>query len=137
MLKNNTTILENNTTTTESYTLEHQSEEGGESKIREFENDKFDIVDYAKLVAKKIVEQLENNRKKLDPEIDNNNAKLITDKHHPEVEKSQAYKDKETLKNFLSYYAQPKRRKTPTGRRSIANITSINVYEPMVCIKIV
>ncbi len=53
MLENNTTILENNIATTESYTLEHQLEEGGESKTREFENDKFDIVDYAKLVAKK------------------------------------------------------------------------------------
>ncbi|XP_060974268.1 uncharacterized protein LOC115695506 [Cannabis sativa] len=52
-----------------------------------------------------MVEKLENTSKKLDPEIDINNAKLITDKHHPEVEKGQAYKDKETLKNVLSYYA--------------------------------
>ncbi|XP_060965465.1 uncharacterized protein LOC133034401 [Cannabis sativa] len=52
-----------------------------------------------------MVEELENTSKKLDPEIDINNAKLITDKHHPEVEKGQAYKDKETLKNVLSYYA--------------------------------
>ncbi|XP_060972649.1 uncharacterized protein LOC115718113 [Cannabis sativa] len=51
-----------------------------------------------------MVEQLENT-KKTGSEIDINNAKLITDKQHPEVEKGQAYKDKETLKNVLSYYA--------------------------------
>ncbi|KAM6587759.1 hypothetical protein CsatA_010364 [Cannabis sativa] len=80
-------MLENNTTTTESYTLEHQSEEGGESETREFENVKFDIVDYTNLVAEDMVEKHENNNKKLDPKIDINNAKLITDKHHPKVEK--------------------------------------------------
>ena len=31
-----------------------------------------------------MVEKLENNSKKLDPEFDINNTNLITDKHHPE-----------------------------------------------------
>ncbi|XP_060959254.1 uncharacterized protein LOC133030506 [Cannabis sativa] len=105
MIENNTTTLENNITTTESYTTGHQTEEGEKSETIEDEEDKFDIIDYANLVAEEMVEQLENTSKKLDPEIDINNAKLITDKQHPEVEKGQAYKDKETLKNVLSYYA--------------------------------
>ncbi|XP_060960901.1 uncharacterized protein LOC133031424 [Cannabis sativa] len=105
MIENNTTTLENNITTTESYTTGQQTEEGEQSETIEDENDKFDIIDYANLVAEEMVEKLENTSKKLDPEIDINNAKLITDKHHPEVEKGQAYKDKETLKNVLSYYA--------------------------------
>jgi hypothetical protein len=105
MIENNTTTLENNITTTESYTTGQQTEEGEKSETIEDEEDKFDIIDYANLVAEEMVEQLENTSKKLDPEIDINNAKLITDKQHPEVEKGQAYKDKETLKNVLSYYA--------------------------------
>ncbi|XP_060965186.1 uncharacterized protein LOC133034169 [Cannabis sativa] len=105
MIENNTTTLENNITTTESYTTGQQTEEGEQSETIEDENDKFDIIDYANLVAEEMVEKLENTSKKLDPEFDINNAKLITDKHHPEVEKGQAYKDKETLKNVLSYYA--------------------------------
>ncbi|KAM6544098.1 hypothetical protein CsatB_008545 [Cannabis sativa] len=105
MIENNTTTLENNITTTESYTTGQQTEEGEKSETIEDEEDKFDIIDYANLVAEEMVEQLENTSKKLDPEININNAKLITDKQHPEVEKGQAYKDKETLKNVLSYYA--------------------------------
>ncbi|XP_030494883.2 uncharacterized protein LOC115710669 [Cannabis sativa] len=105
MIENNTTTLENNITTIESYTTGQQTEEGEQSETIEDEDDKFDIIDYANLVAEEMVEKLENTSKKLDPEIDINNAKLITDKQHPEVEKGQAYKDKETLKNVLSYYA--------------------------------
>ncbi|KAM6543336.1 hypothetical protein CsatB_007783 [Cannabis sativa] len=105
MIENNTTTLENNITTTESYTTGQQTKEGEQSETIEDEEDKFDIIDYANLVAEEMVEQLENTSKKLDPEIDINNAKLITDKQHPEVEKGQAYKDKETLKNVLSYFA--------------------------------
>ncbi|XP_060969510.1 uncharacterized protein LOC133036789 [Cannabis sativa] len=104
---NNTTpaATPNLISTTTPYEDNVQTEEGEQSETREDENDKFDIIDYANLVAEEMVEKLENTSKKLDPEIDINNAKLITDKHHPEVEKRQAYKDKETLKNVLSYYA--------------------------------
>uniref|UniRef100_A0A803PMD1 Uncharacterized protein n=1 Tax=Cannabis sativa TaxID=3483 RepID=A0A803PMD1_CANSA len=97
-------MLENNAPIIEPYTLE-QPEEEDETKTREGDNDQFDIVDHANLVDEEMVENLENNNKKIDSEIDVNNAKLIIDKNHPEVEKDQVYKDKETLKNVLSYYA--------------------------------
>ncbi|KAM6569843.1 hypothetical protein CsatB_017828 [Cannabis sativa] len=67
-----------------------------EATVPEFGGESFDFMDYAKLVAEEMVEQLENNRKK-EPEITDYDELLITDPHHPEIEEAQIYKDKETL----------------------------------------
>ncbi|XP_060970083.1 uncharacterized protein LOC133037218 [Cannabis sativa] len=75
-----------------------------EARVLEFGEESFDFMDYAKLVAEEMVEQLENNRKK-EPEITDYDELLITDPHHPEIEEAQIYKDKETLQSVLGFYA--------------------------------
>ncbi|XP_060959148.1 uncharacterized protein LOC115700082 [Cannabis sativa] len=93
----------------EVHMLEYGSQSGGtpthqQQENQKADNDEFDFLDYAKIIAAEMMAQL-TRRTKDEQESNDEEALVITDKHHPEIEKGQMYKDKETLKNVLSYFA--------------------------------
>ncbi|XP_062085649.1 uncharacterized protein LOC133791748 [Humulus lupulus] len=92
------TMIDNGPRTAES-TIEQQ-----ECEITEEINETFYFIDYAKLVTTEMLEQLENNKNK-ELSLDNIDSLVITNPRHPKFEIGQIYKDKATLKSFLSYFA--------------------------------
>ena len=66
---------------------------------------KFDFTDFAKLVAKEMICQIQEQENETTTKLHEPDMFIITDPRHETIENGQIYKDKETLVSVLSFFA--------------------------------